>query len=162
MYAHIAASYDELHAAEQQRKFLRLVSRVTLQAYSSVLDIGCATAHLSSYFSEQDYLGVDPCKELLEQAPKHVRTLCAAGEDLPLPDNHSQLVLSLTALHNYEDPIKGVKEIARVSSHAALIGVLRKSSRHDEIVNAVKEHFFVRFLFVDQHDTLLVCVTRNT
>lgn len=162
MYSHIATSYDELHASEQQRKLRRLLQAITLQAYSSVLDVGCATTHLRPFFSEQDYLGVDPCQELLNQAPSHVPTLCAAGEDLPLEDNHSQLVVSLTALHNYDDPVKGVKELARVSSHAALIGVLRKSPEHDEIIQEINKRFFVRAVFVDQHDTLLVCTTRNT
>lgn len=161
MYAHIADSYDELHGAEQKRKLSSLLAKVDISSYKSVLDVGCATAHLARYFPDHEYLGVDPCKELVEQAPSDVRVVVARGEDLPVATASFDVVLSLTALHNYTDPAQGVRELARVASELALIGVLKKAACHDEVLAAIQECFVVQEVLGDQHDTLVIARTRR-
>lgn len=161
MYAQIAGSYEQLHAAEQERKLAKLLGHVDLSEYESVADIGCATAHLARHFPQQRYLGVDPCKQLLEHAPEKTKTVLARGEDLPLGDDSFDLSLSLTALHNYDDPAAGVRELARITRSAALVGVLKKSPLHDDILACLEKHFVVRQRLGDQHDTLLVAIPRR-
>ena len=161
MYADIAPGYNELHGEEQRRKLNKLLAHVDLSKYRTVLDVGCATTHLRTFFSEQEYTGVDPCKELLEQAPAHVPVMCAPGESLPIADASYDITLSLTALHNYTNPLKGVAELARVTKEVSLIGVLKKSSSHKEIVRAVEDLFVVQETFSDQHDTLILALARR-
>ncbi len=153
MYDHIAASYNELHGAEQRRKLSSLLAVATLPD-GTVLDVGCGTAHLSTYFL--DYVGVDPSQPLLDQAPSNTKVVCARGEDLPFDDNSFPVVVSLTALHNYDDWHLGIDELFRVCSHTALVGVLKKSAEHDAIVSYVRERFSVIHELSDQHDLLLV------
>ena len=162
MYDQIASGYDELHAHEQRRKLAKLLAHITLPAYANVLDVGCATAHLHEFFGKQEYLVVDPCQQLLDHAPPGVATLCVPGEDLPLATDSYELTLSLTALHNYDDPLAGVQQLARVTQHTALIGVLKKASNHDDILRHIKEHFLIRHEISDQHDTLFVAIPRNS
>lgn len=161
MYEHIADSYNQLHGAEQTRKFVKLTRELILDEYESVVDVGCATAHLSKYFSSQVYLGVDPCKQLLMHAPENVHVVCAYGEALPLEDESADLVMSLTALHNYDDPIQGVRELARICSDTALVGVLKKSSHTSSIVSEIKKYFVIKEHLSDAHDELFVLCVRN-
>lgn len=155
MYDHIALSYNELHGAEQRRKLSLLLSVVSLPR-GSVLDVGCGTAHLASFFPGREYVGVDPSQPLLDQAPSGVRVVCARGEELPFADGSFPVVLSLTALHNYDDWRVGVDELFRVVSGVLLVGVLKKSSVHDGIVAYLRERFVVEHELSDQHDSLLV------
>ncbi|MFT4250278.1 MAG: class I SAM-dependent methyltransferase [Candidatus Woesearchaeota archaeon] len=161
MYDFIASGYDKLHGDEQERKLKKLLTAITLSEYEVVVDVGCATAHLSKFFSQQEYFGLDPSEKLLAQAPRGARVLCARGEEIPIPDAQADLVLSLTALHNYDDPIRGVSELARICSKTTLIGILRKSDSHDTILRAVEECFVVENVFLDAHDTLVVARVRN-
>ncbi len=155
MYDHIASSYNALHGAEQQRKLRALLARVMLPK-GAVLDVGCATAHLSSFFSDREYVGVDPSQPLLDLAPAGVRVLCARGEQLPFSDSAFPVVLSLTALHNYSDFRRGVEELFRVCGDVCLVGVLKKAPASHEIVSLLKQRFSVQEELSDQHDFLLV------
>jgi ubiquinone/menaquinone biosynthesis C-methylase UbiE len=156
MYDDIAPSYNELHGQEQERKLKALLARTNIPKKAIVLDVGCGTAHLAKYFQQQDYTGLDPSKGLLAQAPKNVKVLMGRGEELPFADDSFDLVLSLTALHNYSDPIKGVQELHRTAKSQALVGVLRKHPSHDDIIKALEDLFSVEHKIQDQHDTLLV------
>lgn len=157
MYDEIAASYNALHAEEQKRKFQALIQYVDLDEIETVADIGCGTAHLAPYFKDKTYIGIDPSQGLLKQAPENTEVILAPGEKLPLPDNSQDITLSLTALHNYDDPSKGVKELFRITKNVALIGVLKKGPRAQEIYEQVKSLFNVTAEPSDQHDFLLVC-----
>lgn len=161
MYDHIAGAYNELHGDEQKRKLERLLMYVNLDEYEVVVDVGCGTAHLASYFDSLQYFGIDPSKELLKQAPPDTAIQQASGEDIPIPDNEVDLVLSLTALHNYDDPICGVHELERICNKTALIGVLRKAENHDEILSEIQNVFSIEQMFLDAHDTLIVASVRN-
>ena len=162
MYDDIAPSYDELHAAEQRRKLELLLDQADLEGCRSVIDVGCATAHLRAYFPGMQYLGVDPSQPLLDHAPADARTVCANGEDLPVQDRRFDVALSLTALHNYDDPRKGVRELARVTKKHALIGVLKKSAQHDDILDEIRKRFVTEQRITDRHDTLIVAKPRNS
>lgn len=161
MYDDIAPSYNILHGDEQERKLKKLLQNIDLDEYQEVVDVGCGTAHLAEFFSEIEYFGIDPSKELLKQAPTGTNIQVANGQEIPVPDHAADLVLSLTALHNYEKPLVGVDELARICKKTALIGVLKKSSSHDEIVSRIRKQFDVKHVFLDAHDTLFVANRRN-
>ncbi len=156
MYAHIAPSYNALHGAEQERK-IRILLSLCSQEFSTILDVGCATAHLATFFSDKKYVGLDPCKELLAYVPKQIQTICASGEHIPFMDASYDAVLSLTALHNYSDPLQGVRELFRVSKKLVFIGVLRKSAYHDSILAEIQLCAKSICRRTDIHDTLLFC-----
>ncbi len=156
MYDDIAPSYNALHGAEQRGKLDSILHFVDLKPGMAVADIGCGTAHLAPYFAQQSYIGIDPSRPLLEQAPDGVKVICAKGEDIPLPDASQDLVLSLTALHNYDDWGKGIKELARIARNLLIVGVLKKAPQHDAIVQALKARFTTVKTLDDPHDTLLL------
>ncbi len=156
MYEHIAPSYNALHGDEQRRKLRKLLSCIVIKDDDIIADIGCGTAHLACFFNKNNYVGVDPCKQLLSYAPPGVRVVCAGGEKIPLSDSYADVVISLTALHNYNDPIKGVHELFRIAKSRLLIGILRVSPYHDMILSEVSSLGTVTDSLPDQHDTLLV------
>ena len=162
MYKHIANSYNQLHAAEQERKLSVLLARADLSEYESLIDVGAGTAHLAKHFKHLRYVALDPEQALLAQAPKHVTTVVARGEEIPYPNNSFDCALSLTALHNYQDPLRGVAELVRITKHLVLVGVLKKSSLHDEIVSELNNLLDVEHTIHDQHDTLIVARVRNS
>lgn len=70
-----------------------------------------------------DYLAVDISPAMLERTRRaaaargvadQVTTLEADVADLPLPDGHADLVISLTGLHCFPSPRDAVRELARV------------------------------------------------
>lgn len=161
MYDGIARGYNELHGEEQRRKLRKLLAHVELKPRMSVADIGCGTAHLAPFFAKQRYVGVDPSEGLLRYTPEHVDTVLARGEELPFGAGRFDIVLSLTALHNYGDWEKGVSELDRIAKGLVLVGVLKKAAAHDAIVSHLRRSFHVIAEERDQHDTLLVLRKRR-
>lgn len=160
MYEHIAPSYNALHGPEQERKLRRFLLRLDLRPGMRVADIGCGTAHLARFFDEQEYVGIDPCVPLLKQAPDGIEVVEAFGEDVPLEDSSQDLVISLTSLHNYNDPVAGIEELARIAKDVVIVGVLKKAHAHDLLVQTVRDHLRVEDVLQDRHDTLLLCHKR--
>lgn len=156
MYNEIAAGYNELHGLEQRRKLGTLLARCDIKENASVVDVGCGTAHLASFFAHQEYLGIDPSEGLLAFAPEGTTTVLAKGEDIPLDDACADVVLSLTALHNYDDPIKGVQELHRIAKDLVLVGILKKAPSHDGIIKELERLFSISSRVDDLNDTLLV------
>lgn len=143
-YDHISKGYDKLYKEEQQKK-LRLIKeklkelKIKISKDDKLLDVGCGTG-ISSDF-ECDVTGIDPSKELLNHA--NIKAIKGIAEDLPFEDNSFDIIVSLTAIHNFSDIEKGLKEMKRVGKNLFIFSVLRKSSKAGLIDNLIKQNFKV-------------------
>ena len=108
-YKIIAKSYNELYYSEQLNK-VKLIIKILNIKKEKVLDVGCGTAFYSKLF--KDYTGIDQSKEMLKQS--NAKVIYGNGEKLPFKDNSFDIVISISAIHNFKDPIKGINEMKRV------------------------------------------------
>lgn len=96
-----------------------------------VLDVGCGKGFLLYELTQVvpglEVCGIDVSHYALERAPESVRPFLAEGraQELPFPDGHFDLVLSINTLHNLYlyDLKKALGEITRVGRGAGYVVV---------------------------------------
>ncbi len=149
-YDQIAGSYGELHGEEQKRK-LAIISQF-IPPSARILDVGCGNG-LSEMLG--NVVGLDPSIMLLKQAK--IPAIMGVGEALPFRDCSFDVVISLTALHNFSDFRKGIAEMRRVAKKQVIIGVLRKAKSFREIEGCIRENVVVEGKIEDAMDCIFVC-----
>ena len=97
-----------------------------------VLDVGCGTgqllADIRDRFPTTQVHGLDLCDGMIRSA----KTLLGSGADLtqgesqslPFPDDHFDLVVCTHCFHHFPDPLRSVREMARVLRHGGMAMVL--------------------------------------
>lgn len=141
-YDTIAPGYDELHEQEQKKKLEIIKKELKITQKTKLLDVGCGSG-ISSDF-DCDVTGIDPSEELLKIAEKkfpNVQFIQAYAETLPFEDNEFDIIISLTAIQNFNDIEKGLKEIKRVGKHRFALSYLKKSLKSKQIENIIKTLF---------------------
>ena len=132
-YKKLAKNYNELHRQEQLKKAKLIIKLLDIK-HETVLDVGCGTAIYSDLF--KNYTGIDNCKEMLKLSKAN--TMHAQAEKLPFKDQSFEIVISITAAHNFKDIKKAIQEIKRVSKRKIAISVLKKSKKLKQIENQLK------------------------
>lgn len=139
-YDSIADSYDRLHKEEQLKK-LKVIKELLagkITPETTLLDVGCGTGFSLDFFGCQA-TGVDPSIKLLKQATHKV--IEAKAERLPFPDKAFDIVISVTAIHNFDDIEKGIQEIKRVSGGWVVVTILKGSGKFSQIRGWLLENF---------------------
>ena len=139
-YDEIASGYNELHKKEQLKKLKIIQKELTVGKYNRLLDVGCGTG-LSFEFFNCKIFGIDPSLELLKHIPNKflgkVMTKQASAEKIPFPDKYFDIIISVTAIQNFEDVDKALQEIKRVAKPKAqiIITCLKRSKKLEDIKN---------------------------
>jgi len=100
-----------------------------LDENSKILDVGCAKGFMLYDFQRLipgiEVQGIDVSQYAIENSKEEVKEFLqvADARKLPFPDNHFDLVISVTTLHNLnkEDMKIALKEIMRVTKKDAFI-----------------------------------------
>ncbi len=160
MYDAIASAYNELHGDEQLRKISLISSSLEIRNTDKVLDVGCGTGLSGGWLKGrvEEITGVEPSSELAKQCP--YKTVISKGESLPFPDKSFDVVLCVSALHNFDDFLKGLDEIRRVMIRSAVITVLKKSAKCAEMEMAINETFSITDDEDDPLDKIFICGLR--
>ncbi len=162
-YSSIAPGYDELHGAEQDEKLREFLARVELREGITLVDVGCGTGRSMAMLDDLSiqWHGIEPSAGLIEHAAPaaRIRIKQARGEELPFPDASFDVILSLTALQNFDDPQKGLREMLRVAKPGAifLISFLKKSPKRDELDRLVREGFQSVDAWEQSKDLMYIC-----
>lgn len=158
-YDAIAPGYDELHKEEQLAKITLMLDWLRIRPEDRVLDVGCGTA-----FSFELLLpltpkvqGVEPAKGLITQSRYAGKITNCAAEKLPFPDRLFTVVLSVTALQNFDDPRQGLMEMRRVCSDRLAISFLKRSGRAAELRDLIRELFTVEEEIEENKDLIFCC-----
>ncbi|MCD4759390.1 class I SAM-dependent methyltransferase [archaeon] len=147
-YDKIAPGYNELHKKEQLEKINKILKTLTKKEINSkILDVGCGTALYSNFF--KNYTGIDPSKGMLEQTKANV--IQGNAEKLPFKDNSFDMIISISAIHNFKDYKKAIKEMKRVAKNKIIITLLKKSKKFKEIKEYLKD-----FKQIDQEVDLIL------
>lgn len=153
-YDQIATGYEELHREEQEKKIALIKNKIKFQSSWKILDIGCGP-----YFGDfQGFvIGIDPSRELLKKAKKKIPVIQGKGEFLPFANNCFDVVLSLTALQNFNNIEKGIQEMKRVAKDLVIITVLKRSPKIEQIEKLIPEYFTKIQIIEEDKDILFFC-----
>lgn len=163
-YDEIAHGYEELHCNEQEKKVAIIKKYLTVKENNVLLDVGCGTGITSNF--PCNIVGLDPSAELLKRfsAPlaKSVKTICAPAEKMPLENESFDVVVSITALQNFENPEQGLKEMVRVGKKEAryAISFLKKSAKKEKLTALIQKYFVVEKEVEEDKDIIFFCRKR--
>lgn len=145
-YDQIANGYDELHGAEQLLKLSKISGFLKMQDYLiqedwSLLDVGCGSGISTAFFNCKTKKGIDPSEELIKEAKRkfpHIDFSVDTAEDFDTPLMYD-LVVSLTAMQNFTDLEKGIKNMQE-SGRNHIFSVLKRSPKIGKIRSILEDY----------------------
>ncbi|MFH1316302.1 MAG: class I SAM-dependent methyltransferase [Candidatus Woesearchaeota archaeon] len=153
-YDKIAKGYNELHGEEQKKKLAVIKENLVVKGTDKLLDVGCGTG-LSSGFGCEVF-GLDPSKELLKQCPlPDDHKILGKAEKIPFKDSYFDIVISVTAVHNFDDIEKGISEMKRVGKGRFVFSVL-KSTKSEEIKKIIEHNFMIEKEIEEEKDIIII------
>jgi ubiquinone/menaquinone biosynthesis C-methylase UbiE len=157
-YNTIAPGYEELHEKEQLKKLNLISQYIKPEPNDRLLDVGCGTG-ISTRFWKCKRAGIDPAQQAVRIAQKRDpdgNYLIASAENIPFPDKSFDLVISITAVHNFKNPEKGLSEIKRVAKGRVVLSVLKKSARFSQIKSLIKKLFAIEKELEEDKDIIFI------
>ena len=123
-----------------------------------LLDVGCGTGLTTECWECKRY-GVDPAPKLLERARcrDEIEYKLGPAENIPYPDGYFDVVVSITAIQNFRDIEKGLREIKRVGKDKFVLSFLKRSEKREKIINLIKKHFRVEKVIEEDKDLIYFC-----
>jgi len=152
-YSPIASSYNELYREEQLAKVEAVLKHFKPDRRDLLLDLGCGTGLASSGFKSRK-VGLDNSMALLRLAPGLER-VCGTAERLPFKTKCFDVVICLTAIHNFQEFKAALGEMQRVSNRQ-VVSVLRRSEKYREISNTIREMLVIQHEIETERDTIFI------
>ena len=140
-YDEIAKTYDELHKEEQIKKIQIILDEDLVRHTDTVLDVGCGTGFSLDYFNAKKIIGIDPAEKLIKQYSGKNKIILGCSENLPFKDKEFDVVVSFTAIQNFDDLEKGLEEIKRVGKNKFGLTFLKRSFKAKLIEDAIRKIF---------------------
>ena len=155
MYDAIAKSYDELHKGEQLKKLNIIKQHLKFSPDSKLLDIGAGTG-ISTTFFDCECIGIEPSESMIKRSSGNV--IKGKAESLPFEDSSFDLIISTTAIHNFDDVEKAIKEMKRVGKSKCqfAITLLKKSKNYDKIRGLLIQNFKTKKEIDEEKDTIFI------
>jgi ubiquinone/menaquinone biosynthesis C-methylase UbiE len=156
-YNSIAKGYEELHKEEQLKKLNIIKKFLKVKKTDKFLDVGCGTGLTTTPWRCERY-GIDPAENLLERArlKDKVTYKKARAERMPFKDSFFDIVISITALQNFQNIERSLKEIKRVGKDKFILSFLKKSRKGSEIDRLIKKHFKVKEMIEEEKDLIYI------
>jgi ubiquinone/menaquinone biosynthesis C-methylase UbiE len=154
-YDEIAQGYEELHKEEQENKIEIIKLHLSINPGDKLLDVGCGTGLTTEPWGCSRY-GIDPSKGLLERARQRdkIEYKLAPAENIPYPDDFFDIVVSVTAIQNFDDVEKGLNEIKRVCKNKVVLSFLKRSPKNEIISSMIKELFKIEKVIEEEKDLI--------
>lgn len=155
-YDSISEGYIELHKEEQLRKLDIIKKHLPINSKDLLLDIGCGP-HFGEFPCK--CIGIDPSIELLKLAK--IPVVHCRAEALPFADNKFDVVISVTAIQNFDDIKTGLLEAKRVGKERFALSWLKKSPNATHIKRLV-EKIFPDSIYIEDHHDIIMIKYKNT
>jgi len=152
-YNEISKGYEELHKEEQLEKVKLIKKYIKIKPKELLLDVGCGTG-LTTQWKCKTY-GIDPAIKLLKRA-KNANYLNSEAENLPFKDKQFDWVISITAIQNFHNIKKALKEIKRVGKKNFVLTFLKKSSKKKQIETNIKKLFKINKTIEQDKDIIFL------
>ena len=164
-YNKISQGYEELYKEEQINKlnfikeFLEKLN-IRIKESDKLLDVGCGTGLTTQFWPSKNKTGIDPAEKLIEKAKhkdKNNDYILASAENIPFKDNRFDIITSITAIQNFQDIKKGLKEIKRVAKNLIILSFLKKSEKKESIMNLITFLFKIKEITEEDKDIIVIC-----
>ncbi len=161
-YTQTAKSYNELHGSEQLKKINIVLENIKIKPKDKILDVGCGTG---IFFEELERrrikcskFGIEPSKEMLKQCRAKAELKQGFAETLPYKDKTFDIITSITAIHNFKNIKKAIKEMKRVlkDKGRAAITALKKSAKAEEIKKELLNEFKLIKEIEEEKDSIFI------
>lgn len=146
-YDTTAKSYDKLHEQEQTEKLnlaKQLIAKhIVINEDTKILDVGCGSGYSSNF--DCDVTGIDPSSELIDIAKQRYdhKFIVGKAEELPFDDNSFDIVISLSALQNFDEVSEAIFEMKRVVNNLIVISfpnrIIKFSELKEKLEKAIKD-----------------------
>jgi ubiquinone/menaquinone biosynthesis C-methylase UbiE len=159
-YNEIAEGYEELHKEEQEKKIAIIKKYLKPKANETLLDVGCGSG-LTTRCWKCKRFGIDPSEKLLEKAKandKNGNYILASAEKMPFPDRYFDIVVSITAIQNFDDIEKGLEEIKRAGKGKFVLTFLKKSPKSKYINSTIQKLFNIKEIIEGEKDLIFLAV----
>lgn len=153
-YDEIAEGYEELHKEEQLKKVDIIARAIKVKKDDLLLDVGCGTG-ITTRLWNCKRIGLDSAIKLLKRAVNGFY-VNAEAEHIPFKDKSFDIVISVTAVQNFNDVGRGLKEIKRVAKDRIVISVLKRSEKFDRIKRLIKDSFNIEKEIDEDKDVIFV------
>ena len=155
-YDIISPGYDELHKEEQLKKYMIIQKNLGIGEDNTLLDVGCGTG-LSSEIFNCRIMGIEPSREMMKKKKTSEKADFFQGraEHLPFKDRAFDVIICVTAIHNFENPRKALEEMKRVGKGKGAITILRKARKAQELRTLVEEMFKMEKVVEEDKDSIL-------
>ena len=153
-YDTIASGYEELHREEQLKKIALIKKHIPFHEKWKILDVGCGP-----YFADFSgtVVGIDPSLQLLKIAKQKIPVVLGKGELLPFRTDSFIVVVSITALQNFDDIEQGLLEMKRIAKEFIVISVLKKSPKIRMIEELIGSIFPSFKAIEEEKDIIFFC-----
>jgi len=157
-YDEIAQGYEELHKEEQLKKIEIIKQNISIKKTDKLLDVGCGTGLTTEPWDCKRF-GIDPSAKLLERAHQKdvIEYKKAPAEDIPYPNEFFDIVISITAIQNFDDIEKGLKEIKRVGKYRFVLTFLKRSEKRKNIEKMIGSLFKTEKIIEEDKDIIYFC-----
>lgn len=165
-YDEISEGYNELHKEEQLKKLKIIKDNLEIKKSYKLLDIGCGTGFSFELF-DCKLFGIEPSLELLKQLPDKllgkVIAKQADAEKIPFQDRFFDIIISVTAIQNFEDVDKALEEIIRISKPKVqiIISCLKKSTKLKNIKNKLEKYFNIDKEIEEEKDIIFILKNKD-
>ena len=164
-YNEISQGYEELYKEEQIKKLNFIKSfleklNIKIKESDKLLDVGCGTGLTTQFWTNKNKTGIDPAKKLIAKAKQKNKSsnyIVAQAENIPFKDNSFDIVISITAIQNFQDIEKGLKEIKRVAKSLIILSFLKMSEKKESILNLTRNIFNIKETIEEDKDTIIIC-----
>jgi len=158
-YDEISSGYEELHREEQLKKIEIIKKYLKVGPADKLLDVGCGTGLTTEPWDCIRY-GADPAPKLLAKARQKdkIKYVLAPAEKLPFKNREFDVVISVTAIQNFQDIEQGLKEIRRVGRDRFVLTFLKRSAKKNYIIKLIKKLFDVEKVVEEEKDMIYFCV----
>ncbi|MBI2564903.1 class I SAM-dependent methyltransferase [Candidatus Woesearchaeota archaeon] len=155
-YDIIASSYKELYGDEQKQKIKWFLKNFNFKKTHKILDLACGSGLFNV---DSKIIGLDKSFQLLKQSKFSV--INGIAEQLPFQNKSFDVIFCLSAIHNFDNPEKSIKEMLRVGRKWFLLSVLKKSKLKHKLLCLIKNYFIIKKKYEEEKDILLVCSQKS-
>ena len=111
------------------------------------------------WIAVKEKIGIDPSKSLIRIARvnyPYIDFFIGSSEQLTFKDKQFDVVISLTAIQNFDNVEKGLNEIKRVGKYYILT-FLKKSPKKDRIEELIQKKFNIIKKIEEDKDIIYFC-----